>query len=259
MVISDKVIYLELQKTGCSHVRKLLTSIPEYNGKILGKHNTIYEVPLSAIGDVSSKLKVGNIRNPWDWYVSLWAFGTTGNGGLVNHIINKSFVKKLKNPQYFFIPVNLWKSVYADATNPELFRQWIKMILNSKRRRDMGKGYGISSMSSFSGLLTYRYMRLYTYDFDKDNGSIGNYDQLKSFDERKNMLDYIIRNENLENDFKVLMERLDMPGEAVSKVIHSGKTNASPREDYHKYYDDETIQLIWEKEKLIIEKYQYCY
>ena len=66
MFINEKLIYLALHKTGCSHVIKLLTSIPELNGVIIGKHNTIGSVSKEVTGDVSKNIKAGNIRNPWD-------------------------------------------------------------------------------------------------------------------------------------------------------------------------------------------------
>src|SRR4030095_1676667 len=101
MFINDKLVYLALHKTGCSHVLKLLSSIPDLDGRIIGKHNTIYEVSKRRLGNLSEKIKAGNVRNPWDWYVSLWAFGCMKKGGLYDQIINKNAFKKLRYPRAF--------------------------------------------------------------------------------------------------------------------------------------------------------------
>ena len=259
MFISDKIIYLELQKTGCSHIRKLLASIPDCNGQIVGKHNTIGEVDAAALGNISAKIKAGNIRNPWDWYVSLWAFGSMGKGGFIGHLMNMSFLKKLKNPRNFFIPVQEWKKVYADAENPALFRLWLKMILASERKKDIREGYGKSKMSAFCGLMTYRYMKLYTYNFEKRQNTITNYDELVAFETKNNLLDFVLKNEQLEDDFRKLMQQIHIPEIQINQVLNVPKTNSSQRKDYHGYFDEETIELVRNREKLIIEKYQYAY
>ena len=88
MLITDELVYLELQKTGCSHTIKILSALNNKNCKIIGKHNTYDSIPKEDQGNFESKLKIGNIRNPWDWYVSLWAFGCQKKGGLYNLVTN---------------------------------------------------------------------------------------------------------------------------------------------------------------------------
>jgi hypothetical protein len=82
MTITDDFIYLELQKTGSTHVTKLLQQLHKNNFVKIGKHNTIKTMPKHVLVGFESKIKVGNIRNPWDWYVSLWSFGCQKRGGL---------------------------------------------------------------------------------------------------------------------------------------------------------------------------------
>lgn len=259
MFIGDKLIYLELQKTGCTHVRKLLSSIPDCKGMIQGKHNTIEEVAISDLGDITSKIVAGNIRNPWDWYVSLWAFGCMGKGGFVSHLMHMSFLKKLKHPRNFFIPVQEWKKVYADVENPHLFRQWLMLVLNSKRKRDIREGYGKLKMADFSGLMTYRYMRLYTRHFDIQGAGINDYEEMIAFEEKNSVLDFVIKNETLEQDFRQLMLRIHIPELQINQVLVASRTNSSNRKDYHLYFDEETAELVAQRERFIITKYQYSY
>jgi hypothetical protein len=70
MFISNKVVFLELHKTGSSLLRKLFKSEGVLAGEIIGKNNQISNNLLT-----QDSIIVGSIRNPWDWYVSLWAYG----------------------------------------------------------------------------------------------------------------------------------------------------------------------------------------
>jgi len=257
MFVNEKLIYLALHKTGCSHVIKLLTSIPELNGAIIGKHNTIDSVSKEELGDLSKKIKSGNVRNPWDWYVSLWAFGSMGKGGLYDKIINKSFFRKINHPAAFFTPVKKWKHVYSDTNNPELFKAWLKMLLES-RRRDLS-GFGDSKVPDAIGFLTYRYLNLYTHDFKKKIGDIKDFQQVREFDTQNNFLDFYIRNEHLEDDFRTLMKKVGTDENTVKEMLKLPKTNRSQRKDYREYYDKEMIELVREKDRLIIEKHGYTF
>ncbi len=258
MLISDKLIYLELHKTGCSHIIKLLNSIPSINAKIVGKHNTIYQIPNEVLGDLALKVKAGNIRNPWDWYVSLWAFGCMGKGRLHGRLTS-GILKKIKKPEILFIPSKQWKHVYSDSSNPALFREWLKMLFSIKRRGDIGEEYGNSQIADMIGLLTFRYFKLYTYDFLKEKEGLLKFEDIINFEQQKNMLDFIIRNESLEVDFENLMLRLNIPLNEYKHLLNAPKTNTSKRNDYREYYDDETKDIVMKGDRFIIEKYDYSF
>ena len=259
MYIGDKIVYLELHKTGCSHVKKILDMAPSCHGMSYGKHNTIYDVPKKILGEnFETKLKAGNVRNPWDWYVSLWAFGAMGKG-MLHGRVTSNFLKKLKKPWIFFIPSKQWEEVYADASNPELFRRWLKMVVSQDRKKDIGEGYGKSKISSFIGLMTYRYLTLYTYDFQAAKKTLSDYNELLTFDKEKNMLDKVIKNESREIDLKEVMLKIGVPLPEIEGLLNTGKTNASKRSQYQQYYDEETRALVADKERFLIEKYNYQY
>ena len=73
MFVTERLIYFGLQKTGGFHIRGLLK---QYNdGAPDGKHNHLKDLP-------DNKVVIGSIRNTWDWYVSLWAYGVSGKGAI---------------------------------------------------------------------------------------------------------------------------------------------------------------------------------
>ena len=69
MFISDKICFVEFGKTGCSFIREI------FSKKIKDGVLTKIHDPITDELILSDKIKVGSIRNPYDWYISLWSFG----------------------------------------------------------------------------------------------------------------------------------------------------------------------------------------
>lgn len=274
MFISEPLVFVELHKTAGSHIGRCLDTI--LDGRQEGKHNVVPS-------ELHHRFILGSIRNPWDWYVSLWGFGCDGNGS-VNHQTTRRFsfsyywrqlnkemgCRWLSPAQYTRQvladarkPVDDWRAVYSDSSDPECFRAWLKMMLDPERRLDMGEGYGFSPLSAHSGLLTYRYFKLFTSLGDDlyRSSNLATREQLDSVWRDRAITNFIIRNEALEED---LLEGLELAGVEVSQdqraLIMEGKnqkTNTSTRKTADFYYDEESIALIQEKESFIIRQYNY--
>jgi hypothetical protein len=266
MFLSDKLCFLQLHRTGTTHIAKLLKKyIPE--GNQIGFHNR-------ATKDIynSNLFFLGSVRNPWDWYVSTWGKGCDGVGITYKRLTEKKFyfnnlgfkTKPWLSP-YIFLqqinkPLNKWRELYSDPKNPENFRSWLKLYLQ-ERIFDDPSGYGISDINKFSGHLSYRYLTLFLKNDRKlfDN-SIKNYSDLKKLDEQDNVLNYVIKNENLVKDLLNCLDKFEIKiNEQERKIMYSlEKTNKSNRDqDFLRYYDQDTLDLVGKKEKLIIEKYNY--
>lgn len=288
MLISDKLIYLELPKTACSHIRDLLQLL--IGGEIIGKHNR----PPNYLLQKNDKFIVGSIRNPWDWYVSLWAFGCDGKGSLYSRLTSKKLNKKglisfkeLNTINAFSLPIfvriilenyrkniNLYKEIYSDSKNPQKFRQWLKLILEltSDTKFYLGDGYPFSSISTFAGFYTYYYIRLFAENFaDVYTKRFENTEELRKFDQDNNILHDVIRVEALESDLVKIINKIgynvdwsDLELISTFKPNwHSNKnskTNSSSRnKKYQYYYDSESIELVSRREKFMIQKYGYTF
>ncbi|NJL52511.1 MAG: hypothetical protein HC930_10370 [Hydrococcus sp. SU_1_0] len=213
----ERLVYLQLQKTGCTHIAQLLNE--NIGGKQVQKHNYL---PVDLIG---KKYIVGSIRNPWDWYVSLWAFGCNHQGlfrkKLTSRRLNHLKCFPIKQKKYkafkglfheFNKPVKLWEETYSDVNNPDLFRQWLDLIFHPDRKYDLAEGYGFSSISSFAGLLTFRYIYVYSNVLKLsgifNNNDVNNFARLRQFDNENNLLNAVIRNEHLEQDLIYVLEKI---------------------------------------------------
>ena len=266
MYLSKDLCYLELHRTGSVHILKLLEKyFPD--GKKIGMHNRANEEIYS-----SKIFFLGSIRNPWDWYVSLWGKGCDGWGELYTRLTSKKIyfnrlglkTKPWLSPyiflQQFTKPLKKWNEVFSDSKNPKNFRSWLKLFLN-ERIYDDGSGYALSSIHNFSGQLTYRYLCLFSKKTDQlFNNSITNFENLKHFDTYQNILNYIIKSEILEDNFIEFLNMLNIKIDLNEKKLINSltRTNKSSRKsNFLEYYDQECIDIVGKKEKLIIDKYNY--
>ena len=76
MLQTDSWVYLDLQKTGCTFLReKLFAIFPQ----IQESQNTIKH---RSCNKFHKGLRLMTIRDPFDYYFSLWSYGVDGYGGL---------------------------------------------------------------------------------------------------------------------------------------------------------------------------------
>jgi len=250
MFVTDKLIYLQLQKTACSHIAAMLEKT--VGGKKIGLH-----IPLPHRLYSTDKYIVGSIRNPWDWYVSQWSYGCAGRGALHKRLTGRKFFRFFQKPfSEFTKPVAEWRETYKDHRDPECFNRWLKMIFDPRRKKDLGEGYARNPISRYAGLMTYRYIKIYTR-----GSNATSLEALKKFDSENNFLKFTIRVESIDAD---LLQALKNAGYELSEgqiqVIQQGadyRTNPSDHLPSGFYYDQETAGLVAEHERLIIEK--YCY
>jgi hypothetical protein len=267
-----------MNKTACTHIAALLSK--HIGGKQIGKHNWLDKYN-------TDKFICGSIRNPWDWYISLWAFGCKGQGAISSRVSSfdpdkfwififsklqnsygpylngnysyKDLISHIKNE--IGKPKKLWKKYYLDNISAESFRKWLKLMYDPKRKWDYNEGFSESSISKFAGIMTYRYCNFFQKDFflSKNFKGIRSYDELQNFDTENNILDYTIKTESLEHDFIEMLEKFgyNISLETKTHIKNSGKTNVSSHLDSSHYYDEETINLVADNEKLIIDKYSY--
>ena len=196
MFISPKLIFVELQKTGCTHIGKLLRHV--LDGQQVGKHNR----PTDKLLTVEDRFFLGSIRNPWDWYVSLWAYGCDHKGGLYTMVTAPGWRKLLRGHGWKKGPMSAalsatkaikagrhpdqWAQCYSERNNAENFRRWLRLLNDRAYWHEIGEGYAQSAVCRTAGLLTYRYLNLFCRDITPSAFSIGmpDYEELFSFERR---------------------------------------------------------------------------
>jgi hypothetical protein len=263
--ITDRIAYLRLQKTGSSHVLKALKmTCPGQEGEM---HGRLPEPILH-----SDRIVAGSVRNPWDWYVSVWAYGCDGEGVVYNRLtgsrklLGHGYRKSLLTGVSNFLHElrrsrRLWRETYTDSSSPVLFRRWLTALLDPERSRDIGENYGRSTLCRFAGLYTFRYCwlfhRIVEHLYD---GSINNQKDLSRIDKKQNIIQHMLRTEKLTDGILELLERagINVDRETRKKIMEMNRTNPSSRlKDTAFYYDQRTADLVRERDALIVEKYDY--
>ncbi len=191
----------------------------------LGKHNRPDVMP-------TDRIVIGSVRNPWDWYVSLWAFGCGGAGAVrgrtTRHFTRwyygNGLAREMVRGRWPVVPVvrtiledvrkpvRQWRDVYRDAEDPRLFRRWLGSIMNPRRRFDLGEGYGFSPLSRYAGPMTYRYIKLFSRDISAlyTRRCPADQEALFKFEQDQNALSgAVVRTERLEED---LIHALELAG-----------------------------------------------
>lgn len=235
MFIADKLIYIHLQKTGGTRIREVLAQFTD--GHSEGRsHGYLDKRP-------TDKVVVGSIRNPLDWYVSLWAFGCAGKGGVLSW---------LKDDEE-------WQAVYSDSSDPVLFQQWLKMVYSLKYVNQMGNGYDKFCLNEQVGLMTWRFAYLYTENISTDSSpDFINYDQFRAYLNNYDMTSAFIEAENMAF---TMWNALRVAGYDIKYVNLVSpceqKTNQSKHRAIMEYHTPETIELIKDKERYIFERFGY--
>jgi hypothetical protein len=266
MFVGPNYVYLQLQKTGCSHVARVLEQT--IGGSESHKHARMPEAWRGG-----KRMVLGSIRNPWDWYVSLWTYACGTGGDLYDRLTGKLDWRAWLYParryplrtlgsyaRYRRIEHGKWREVYADARNPELFRRWLRMILDPALAPELGEDYADSDLAASCGFYTWRWARLFVADFATlfTSGRRTNADVTRYLDAAV-AVDAFIRTESMEPDLRRVLAKLGVTDpDRLALVTNTGRTNASERErDPGYYYDPQTRELVATREWYLIERFGY--
>ena len=223
MVIHDKFIYIHMPKTGGTFVSYYLQdNVPGSN----------YFMPGSGHQPVSSQrltypnhFMFGTIRNPWDWYVSVFQFDVGGG--------------------------NYAKAIHECDDD---FNKFVTMLLTKTKGAISRIRFNRTSELNI-GMCTYQYLLLF--------GNKQHIETKKEMRQENMGLDYIIKIEDIVTElpkmFKNFIFELSEEQKNVLTNMKKLNTSKSWHENYRDYYTEETKELVRKKDRFIIEKYNYSF
>jgi hypothetical protein len=158
------------------------------------------------------------VRNPWDWYVSLYSYLRVSD--------DQPNLRRAKSP--------LWKLVTADG------KRDFKTVVTRWCEGAFDHHYARQLRERKIDLFTLRYRSLVGTSVDEGTIDIGRF-------------------ENLRSDFLGFFVRHDIPTpRALTEAVRNARaTNVSERGLYSDYYDAELRELVGERARQIIERYDY--
>ena len=233
MIVTDHFVYIHVARSGGTFLNKLIMNhVP--GARMLQYHGHLRDLP-----ERFSHLPViGFVRNPWDWYVSWYAFNRRPK--INNQLFN---VVSDSGQSEFKATITNLINLGSDSATSKMYRDDLISILPDSLEGNRAAGLTKDAIREFSSNDTGYYSWLFGRMFGDDQ------------DGRT----HIGRFENLKDDFLAIMQQLSV--EATDSLEDAfdkrGRVNTSRHTHYSHYYDDELRDLVAEKEKGLIDRYGY--
>ena len=272
MFVADKLVYLQMPKTASTHIAKALDAV--VGGEQHTQHHRLKTDP-------EGRTVVVSVRNPWSWYVSLWAYGCRGGGGehglrnqltagppSARDVAARSWQYPRRNRA---VPIgvlrdaraererarstrtDLWRAAYTSPDDVAAFRRWLGLMFDAERAHELSgppPRYGELPLRNYSGFMTFRYLTLLVDDRASFAvpGALDDLAALREFDRTHTMHDDAIRIEELESELRRVLARAgyDLSAEQDAELVRQCRkqTNVSPHLGDREYYDDEALALV---------------
>ena len=263
MIITDNHIFVHIPKTGGKSVTEFIDQNkeclssrtdnfivkirePEQGYPPNAKLNYCSHIPVRWISrydmEHTFKVKFCTIRNPWDWYISYYFY---------SNVHNKMF----------------WNihSRFSTEQGIQKFNQWVCKLLNHEYFEclpladdDHALIRRIRQMEKFDvGLYTQMFLD-YCLVLDMDN--LGKSDLNQDLIDSRLGINKVCKVETLKNDLLSMFKKskIELQNEDIP---HIQKTERPYPFNFLKsrydFYEEETKNLIYEKDNLFVEKYRY--
>lgn len=276
MLVGERVIYLQLQKTGSTRITDLIQQT--VGAEERSKHDRIRRVDLED-PEIAAKYIIGSVRSPWSYYVSLWAFGCHKAGGIYERTTGLPRQDTPPPLQGTFghktVPLAdrdrrarkraaRWLTTYTHSDDRDAFRRWITLLNDPKHLVDVGEGYGKSAVSRYGGLLTYRFFVLFALGFvpGEPHVEVPTLDALRRHGDEFLLPKGYVRMEHLADDLEKVLREAGHDLTAEQAALIHGQTDAKgENRSRHRptewYYDDDTRDLVAERDRYIISRFGY--
>lgn len=250
MIEYGSFIYLDVYRTGSTHVIGLLEQISLDKPVKVFRHAALTKG--HPLGN-TRKAVFTSVRNPWDWYVSLWAYGCDG----------KSAIRRYLGEH---IPPAELAALYDKADAVNSFQRWLKAIHDpAVLNKIMQEHLPESGLAPVIGLYTYRYLRVTTRfpkaflrrPFIRSTAGAGSYLHLMK------AYGTVLRNETLSEDFVSFVEKhpagFRANAAAIIRAAETRPANASGRTlaTYRAYYRDEDAALVADRDRFFMDEFGY--
>jgi len=219
--ITSEYIFVHAQKMAGVTVKDfMLSKFPDCHIEVY-KHAPLRCLPKKH----AEKIRIGVIRNPFDWYVSFYAYRKQ-NGEFKNMSFTKFIKTYTKHPRALLtgIEKKIVKSDYDKLLPP---------------RTNLNIGSYTYFFINYFSMIAVDVLSLYNDRIFKEQFS------------RLSDMDILMRTENLADDmFKLWKD---------DRVFKLKPKNTSKHKPYQDYYTDETRKIVEEKDGIFMKEFGYSY
>jgi len=235
MIVAGKFVFIHLHRTGGQFVRRLLLTYCEDANEIG------YHFPLHMLPSRYQHLPIiGFVRNPWDWYVSWYAF---------NRIRPRSPVFTVASANGTLGFSETVHNMLHLGSSEARHRQLKSKMVDALPRSIIGnRGIGIArdELAAFNneneGYYSWLVRRMY------GDTATARQIQLGKF-------------ENLRGDLHDILDQLNIkPAPAFMQQLHHGeKINATVHHQYCRYYDTALKNVVASREQALLQQHGYLF
>jgi hypothetical protein len=222
--------------------------------KHLGGQELAYHAPYTEIPDKYRDIPViGTVRNPWDWYISVYYhylnFGGTKSNTLVNLILGGNS---------YSLEESISRIIDTSWMTTKDISKALSKVPEHRIEDPNARGDNITKAELYH----------YISNFEEGMYSWYLYHMFRKLDNV-----YICKTETLGKDFYTLLQNLKIPikdratielleGERLNELrdtnMYIGKVHY-PRTEYKGYYTQELRDMVYEKDKEAIASLEYVY
>ncbi len=235
MISNEQFTFIHVHKTGGQSLNSVISQC------MPGSETVGYHYPHALIPAARQHLPIiGVVRNPWDWYVSWYAFNR--RLGLRNPLFivvsdggKADFKTTVRNLLFFG----------DDSAESRAYRSALATVLPEGFGTDRGAGLTRNCIEGCN---------------DPDRGYYSwLFERMLGGAESARLR--VARFENLHSDFIAIMRRLGVAeSDALEAALQTAeKKNASSHSHYSAYYDAELRELVAERERGLIDAYGYAF
>lgn len=235
MIATNRFVFIHLHRTGGQFIRKLL--LKHYaDAKEIGYHFPIHMLPY-CYGHLPV---IGFVRNPWDWYVSWYAF---------NQVRPRSpiFTVASDNGTLGFAPTV--HNMLHLGSSEAYYRQLKSRMVDALPRSIIGnRGIGITrdELAAYDcnnkGYYSWLIRRMYGDAPASSERVLGRF-------------------EHLRDDLHMMLAQLngELPPQLSQDIRNSATVNAASHEPFHTCYDDALQQAVAMQEQWVCTRFRYSF
>lgn len=231
MIVTDEFVLIHLHKTGGQFLAR---AIHQYftSARQIGYHYPLYLLP----SEFQALPVIGFVRNPWDWYVSWFAFNSfRPNGNPLYEVMSEGgtmgFEQTIRNMLLFG----------EDEPDSRRRRDRLKQLVPESIVGNRGIGLTKSCIDTACG-------SFYQWQFNRMFGPDHNIGRV-----------YFGRSESLQEDFSRILKTLNVTFDSrlSDSLTNMPRVNQSPHDHYSSYYSQELADWVADAESEIIERFDY--
>ena len=264
MIIGKKFFIVDMPKSGSSFLRNYFKQYK--NIELTIHHETISHNKRTEL--LKIKRRIGLIRNPYSWYISLWNWSCKNKKG--SPLYSDLTSRRLKFKRLIFNnrtlkyivdqilkDTKILKNLFRNPKSKKNFNKFIDIMLNFKFRNLVSSDYSFIPHKNF-GYMTFIFFSHHVLrkDYKALFNSNKKLEQLINDIDSKIYTNFYFKTERLNKDLKdfLIQNKIKLKN---FKNIDKNKTTKMLNENLLSFYSKKNLILVEKKEEFIFKKFKY--